>query len=153
MISIEETGKKIETIIDIEKDNKLVYWDIIRTILQSLYINNFSDKKALLGSLLNQQDSSIIGTIENTKMLIQACDVQNSKLLELKQEDILEKQKRDVLELYHKVEAIILDLKTLLTLLLEKLDLVEELLKMEEFSGEKVNMLIEQLNQELKGTE
>ena len=146
-------AKKVDMIQEIEQENQLTYLMITENILQSLKINNHDDAKALLNSLQNKQDSLITGTIENTKMLIEACDVQNRKLLELKQEDISEKQKRDVLELYHKIEATILDLKTLLTFLLEKLDLVEELLKMEEFSGEKIDRLIEQLHQELKGTE
>ena len=145
--------KKVDMIQEIEQENQLTYLMITENILQSLKINNHDDAKALLNSLQNKQDSLITGTIENTKMLIEACDVQNKKLLELKKGDISEKQKKDVVELYHKVEATILDLKTLLTFLLEKLNLVEELLKMEEFSGEKVNILIEQLHQELKGTE
>jgi len=146
-------AKKVDTIQDIEQENQLTYLMITENILQSLKINNHDDAKALLNSLQNKQDSLITGTIENTKMLIEACDVQNRKLLELKQEDISEKQKRDILELYYKIEATILDLKTLLTFLLEKLDLVEELLEMEKFSGEKIDSLIEQLHQELKGTE
>ena len=146
-------SKKVDTIQEIEQENQQTYFLITENIVQCLKMDNQDDAKALLNSLQNKQDSLIIGTIENTKLLIQACDIQNKKLLELKQDDISEKQKRDILELYHKVEAIILDLETLLTLLLEKLDLVKELLMMEEISGDKIDRVIKELHQELKGGE
>ena len=146
-------SKKVDTIQEIEQENQQTYFLITENIVQCLKMDNQDDAKALLNSLQNKQDSLIIGTIENTKLLIQACDIQNKKLLELKQDDISEKQKRDILELYHKVEAIILDLETLLTLLLEKLDLVKELLMMEEISGDKIDRVIKELHQKLKGGE
>jgi len=145
-------SKKVDTIQDIEQESKLTYLLITENILQCLKMDNQDDAKALLNSFQNKQDSLITGTIENTKLLIQACDVQNKKILELKQ-IVSEKQKNDILELYHKIEAILLDLKTLLTLLLEKLDLVEELLKMEDILGEKIDILIGELHKELKGLE
>ena len=145
-------SKKVEIIIQLEKENKSAYFEITKNILDSLFIDNQDEAKALLNSLQDKQDSLITGTIENTKLLIQACDIQNKKLVELMQ-TVSEKQKSDILKLHYDVEAIVLDLKTLLTLLLEKLDLLEELLTMEEISGKKIDTLIKELHQELKGRE
>jgi len=144
-------SKKVDTIQDIEQENKRAYIDITTTILNSLKRSNKDKAKRLLNSLQDNKDGLTTKTIENTKLLLEACDFQNKQLLELKQKSLSENQKKDILELHHKIETIKLDLETLITFLFEKLDLVEELLKLDNIPEEKINALVEQLHKELKG--
>jgi hypothetical protein len=144
---------KVELIRDIEKENQPVYKAIVQTVIDGLCISDEDEKKAIIGSLQDTSDSLITGSIQNLKMLIEACDIQNKKLVELKKENLTESQKTAVENLHHTIEGISLDLQTILTFSLEKLDLVNELLKMESMSGDRVDALIIQLHKELKGIE
>jgi len=151
-------AKKVDMIQEIEQDNKLAYYKISKGILEALLCTSIIDTKALLlGKKKNEEKEKsfiydIDETIKSTKLLITACDIQYKELLKLNREKLLDRQKNDILELHHKLKPIVLDLETTQTFLLEKAVLVEELLGTENISREKINVLIEQFYQELKGT-